>query len=134
MLETKSFLISFLLFTRLRSYRERMADTTTPTSAPTGQQNGPTTNKSKLPQIEPFTAAESIVQSLQVQDALLLQASLVQIDKRAAALNAKPAPRGSPDLLLDYLKKYPGCEGIFHAWDYANKVSLSCHPNPNRDR
>ncbi|GAA5969225.1 hypothetical protein JCM3765_007248 [Sporobolomyces pararoseus] len=102
-----------------------MADSTAPASAPTGQQNGPTTNKSKLPQIDPFTAAESIVQSLQVQDALLLQASLVQIDKRAAALNAKPAPRGSPDLLLDYLKKYPGCDGIFHAWDYANKTNNS---------
>ncbi|GAA5837662.1 hypothetical protein JCM3766R1_000547 [Sporobolomyces carnicolor] len=83
------------------------------------------TNKSKLPQIDPFTSAESIVQSLQVQDAQLLQASLVQIDKRAAALNAKPAPRGSPDLLLDYLKKYPGCDGIFHAWDYANKTNNS---------
>lgn len=87
-------------------------------SAPSGT-NIP---QSKLPQIDPFHSAESIVQSLQVQDPQLLQASLVQIDKRAAALNAKPAPRGSPDLLLDYLKKYPGCEGIFHAWDYANKV------------
>ncbi|GAA5910073.1 Urb1p [Sporobolomyces salmoneus] len=93
------------------------------TSASTAPPNG--TTKSKLPQIDPFTSAESIVQSLQVQDAQLLQASLVQIDKRAAALNAKPAPRGSPDLLLDYLKKFPGCDGIFHAWDYANKTNNS---------
>ncbi|GAA5926014.1 Urb1p [Sporobolomyces koalae] len=80
---------------------------------------------SKLPTIDPFTSAESIVQSLQIQDALLLQASLVQIDRRASALNAKPAPRGSPDLLLDYLKQYPACDGIFHAWDFANKTNSS---------
>jgi len=97
-----------------------MADSNQPTEAPL---DGTSTSKSKLPQIDPFNSAESIVQSLQVQDAQLLQASLVQIDKRAAALNAKPAPRGSPDLLLDYLKKFPGCDGVFHAWDYANKVS-----------
>ncbi|CEQ40970.1 SPOSA6832_02649, partial [Sporobolomyces salmonicolor] len=90
------------------------------------------TPQAKLPQIDPFTSPESVVQALQTNDPQLLSAGkpppflpLVKIDKRAAALNAKPAPRGSPDLLLDYLKRYPGCEGVFSAWDLANKTNNS---------
>ncbi|GAA5900082.1 hypothetical protein JCM5296_002051 [Sporobolomyces johnsonii] len=83
------------------------------------------TPQAKLPQIDPFTSPESVVQALQTNDPQLLSAALVQLDKRAAALNAKPAPRGSPDLLLDYLKRYPGCEGVFSAWDLANKTNNS---------
>ncbi|GAA6061946.1 hypothetical protein JCM10212_001988 [Sporobolomyces blumeae] len=97
-----------------------MAD---PAPAPSGQ--GTQIHASKVPTIDPFTSPESIVQSLQVQDPQLLVAALVQIDKRAAGLNAKPAPRSSPDLLLDYLKRYPGCDGIFNAWDWANKTNNS---------
>ncbi|GAA6025207.1 hypothetical protein JCM11491_004864 [Sporobolomyces phaffii] len=89
------------------------------------QQNGTMIAASKMPQIDPFTTAESIVQALQVQDALVLQATLVQLDKRAAALNAKPAPRSSPDLVLDYLARNPRCDGIFTAWDYAHKTNSS---------
>ncbi|BGP43022.1 hypothetical protein JCM10449v2_007037 [Rhodotorula kratochvilovae] len=73
----------------------------------------------------PFTSAISVEQALQSRDAALLQAALVQIDKRAAALNAKPAPRAQPDLLLDYLKQNPGCDGVFAAWDLANKTNNS---------
>jgi hypothetical protein len=54
-------------------------------------------------------------------------AALNQIDKRAAALIAKEAPRAQPDLLLDYLKLHPGCEGVFEAWDLANKVRRVAH-------
>ncbi|GAA6049204.1 hypothetical protein JCM3770_003309 [Rhodotorula araucariae] len=73
----------------------------------------------------PFVSAISVEQALQSRDAAQLQAALAQIDKRAAALNAKPAPRAQPDLLLDYLKQNPGCEGIFAAWDLANKTNNS---------
>ncbi|GAA5920960.1 hypothetical protein JCM6882_004110, partial [Rhodosporidiobolus microsporus] len=75
--------------------------------------------------IPPFDSAHSIVNSLHSRDPAALIAALTQIDKRAAALNAKPAPRASPDLLLDYLQQNPGCEGIFAAWDLANKTNSS---------
>ncbi|GAA6043934.1 hypothetical protein JCM8097_000909 [Rhodosporidiobolus ruineniae] len=75
--------------------------------------------------IAPFDSAHSVVYALQTRDAAALQAALNQIDKRASALNAKPAPRGSPDLLLDYLSQNPKAEGIFAAWDLANKTNNS---------
>ncbi|GAA5853151.1 hypothetical protein JCM8547_000217 [Rhodosporidiobolus lusitaniae] len=74
---------------------------------------------------EPLVSAHSIVTALQTRDPLTLQAVLEQVDKRAAALVAKPAPRDKPDLLLDYLQQNPGCEGVFAAWDLANKTNSS---------
>lgn len=41
------------------------------------------------------------------------------------ALVAKAAPRAEADIVLDYLKRYPGVEGVFAAWEYAHKVDLS---------
>ncbi|BGP19579.1 hypothetical protein JCM10213_001382 [Rhodosporidiobolus nylandii] len=92
-----------------------------PASAP--QANRPT--KTQQVHLPPFDSAASIVASLQTRDPPTLIAALTQLDKRAQALNAKPAPRGSPDLLLDYLKHYPGAEGVFQAWDTANKTNSS---------
>ncbi|GAA5995357.1 Urb1p [Rhodotorula paludigena] len=75
--------------------------------------------------IAPFDSHIAVVQALQTRDPAHLQAALVQVDKRALALVAKPAPRAAPDLLLDYLKHNPGCEGVFAAWDLANKTNNS---------
>ncbi|GAA6009612.1 hypothetical protein JCM10207_004124 [Rhodosporidiobolus poonsookiae] len=75
--------------------------------------------------LAPFTSHSDVAYSLQTRDPAALQAALGQIDKRAAALNAKPAPRGQPDLLLDYLQHHPSCEGVFAAWDLANKTNNS---------
>ncbi|KWU41852.1 hypothetical protein RHOSPDRAFT_36620 [Rhodotorula sp. JG-1b] len=47
------------------------------------------------------------------------------IDKRAIALVEKAAPRGEPDLLLDYLDRNPACNGVFAAWELANKSNNS---------
>ncbi|KAK4329709.1 hypothetical protein RTBOTA2_005661 [Rhodotorula toruloides] len=75
--------------------------------------------------IPPFDSPDAVVRSFKTRDAAALQAALNQIDKRAAALVAKEAPRAQPDLLLDYLKLHPGCEGVFEAWDLANKTNNS---------
>ncbi|BGO95132.1 hypothetical protein NBRC10512_006416 [Rhodotorula toruloides] len=75
--------------------------------------------------IPPFDSPDAVVRSLKTRDAAALQAALNQIDKRAAALVAREAPRAQPDLLLDYLKLHPGCEGVFEAWDLANKTNNS---------
>lgn len=113
-----------------------------------GQQGGQKhTHKQAKPQqatIPPFDSPDAVLRSLQTRDSAALQAgaptvscarstsrtdadsvmrtALNQIDRRAAALVAKDAPRAQPDLLLDYLKLRPGCEGVFEAWDLANKV------------
>ncbi|BGP34984.1 hypothetical protein JCM10296v2_006808 [Rhodotorula toruloides] len=94
-----------------------------------GQQAGqPPPHRQAKPQqasIPPFDSPDAVVRSLKTRDAAALQAALNQIDKRAAALVAKEAPRAQPDLLLDYLKLHPGCEGVFEAWDLANKTNNS---------
>lgn len=103
----------------------------------------------------PFVSHVSVQQALDTSDPAQLQAgapvppslylqrpvhscphsyihtALGQIDHRAAALVAKPAPRAQPDLLLDYLKHDPACQGVFAAWDLANKVR-SCRSSRSR--
>ncbi|GAA5984401.1 hypothetical protein JCM10908_003333 [Rhodotorula pacifica] len=74
---------------------------------------------------EPFDSGYAVEQALQTRDANALQAALTQIDKRAIALVEKDAPRSQPDLLLDYLKQNPGCNGVFAAWELANKTNNS---------
>ncbi|GAA5921027.1 hypothetical protein JCM3775_004058 [Rhodotorula graminis] len=73
----------------------------------------------------PFVSHVSVQQALETNDPAQLQAALAQIDNRAAALNAKPQPRAQPDLLLDYLKHDPACQGVFASWDLANKTNNS---------
>lgn len=45
------------------------------------------------------------------------------MEKRCLALVAKAAPRDTDDPILDYLTKYPTVDGVFAAWDTADKVS-----------
>ncbi|GAA5826641.1 hypothetical protein JCM11251_002831 [Rhodosporidiobolus azoricus] len=90
-----------------------------------GQAAPPKPTKQQQVTIAPFDSAHSVVHSLQTRDTNALIAALNQIEKRASALNALPAPRAKPDLLLDYLQQNPTCEGIFQAWDLANKTNSS---------
>lgn len=57
---------------------------------------------------------------------------LVQLEKHALKLVAKPAPRANPDLLLDYLAKYPTVDGVFTAWDTAHKVRSLLYSSRNK--
>ncbi|GAA5902398.1 hypothetical protein JCM8208_007278 [Rhodotorula glutinis] len=83
------------------------------------------TTKGQQVTAAPFVSHVSVQQALETTDPAQLQAALVQIDDRAAALNAKPSPRAQPDLLLDYLKHDPACQGVFASWDLANKTNNS---------
>jgi len=105
------------------------------------------TTKAQQVTAAPFVSHVSVQQALETNDPTQLQAgaslarlpacgrlaqaddvlptALTQIDNRAAALNAKPQPRAQPDLLLDYLKHDPGCQGVFASWDLSNKVRSS---------
>ncbi|GAA5877773.1 hypothetical protein JCM3774_000753 [Rhodotorula dairenensis] len=74
---------------------------------------------------EPFDSSYAVEQALQTRDPNALQAALTQIDKRAIALVEKAAPRGEPDLLLDYVKQNPACNGVLAAWELANKTNNS---------
>ncbi|GAA5853484.1 hypothetical protein JCM9279_007252 [Rhodotorula babjevae] len=83
------------------------------------------TTKGQQVTAAPFVSHVSVQQALETNDPTQLQAALTQIDTRAAALNAKPQPRAQPDLLLDYLKHDPACQGVFASWDLANKTNNS---------
>ncbi|KAM0750489.1 hypothetical protein T439DRAFT_302525 [Meredithblackwellia eburnea MCA 4105] len=81
--------------------------------------------QTKLPQLEQFNSTDQFVTALESRDTQTLIAVLSQLEKRALALVAKPAPRANKDVVLDLLDKHPTLDGLFTAWDLAHKTNSS---------